>query len=177
MWDGSLLSILPQCCGYLFGCGNGFRVLLSIIKSACYHLTFCWLANVFRSSFDFIWKQCETNCTLNSVNYVVSKIFSPDLSIKEEGSPPGTMKLVKGTSSGITAFGNTNAPEDNSSLSGACGEEGFAVRITLAKWVGTETFGGEPMTSWVYESKCQGKNSDSSWSAHHSPLAIWILLG
>jgi len=43
------------------------------------------------------------------------------------------MKVVKGTSSGITAFGKTNAPEDNASLSGACGEEGVAVRITLAK--------------------------------------------
>lgn len=43
------------------------------------------------------------------------------------------MKLVKGALSGMTAFGSTNAPEDNSSLSGVCGDEGFVVRTTLAK--------------------------------------------
>ncbi len=43
------------------------------------------------------------------------------------------MKLVKGASSEMTALGSTKAPEDSSSLSGECGEEGFVAKTTLAK--------------------------------------------
>ena len=53
-------------------------------------------------------------------------------------------KLVKGASSGIMAFGKTNAPVDISVTSGLDGEEGFEASTTFAKCVGTATFGGEP---------------------------------
>lgn len=62
----------------------------------------------------------------------------------------GTMKLSSFASSGMTAFGRTNAPVEISGTSGVFGEEGFKVRTTFAKWVGTATLGGVPMTSWVY---------------------------
>ena len=58
-------------------------------------------------------------------------------------------KLSNGVSSGMTALGNTNAPVDISRISGVAGEEGLDARITLAKWVGTATFGGDPITSCV----------------------------
>lgn len=59
------------------------------------------------------------------------KIFNPNLVVNE--NILGTMKLVRGASSGMIAFGSTNAPEDSSSLSGVLGEEGFAVNTTFAK--------------------------------------------
>jgi len=59
------------------------------------------------------------------------------------------MKLSKGASSRITALGNTNAPVESSKMSGVDGEVGFAVKTTLAKCVGTDTLGGEPITSCV----------------------------
>lgn len=62
---------------------------------------------------------------------------------------PGIMKLVNGVSSGITALGSTNAPVLISKTSGVNGEEGFDVKTTFAKCVGTATFGGEPITSCV----------------------------
>ena len=39
-----------------------------------------------------------------------------------------------------------------------CGYErsGREAKITLAKWVGTEMKGGEPMTSWTYPSSVIG---------------------
>lgn len=62
------------------------------------------------------------------------------------------------------AFGRTKAPRDSleelssssgtrprratySWILGVLGDEGFAPRTTLAKWVGTATFGGDPITS------------------------------
>lgn len=45
------------------------------------------------------------------------------------------------------AFGNTKAPVEISVTLGVDGEDGLDVNTTLAKCVGTETFGGEPMTS------------------------------
>lgn len=60
---------------------------------------------------------------------------------------PGTMKLSKGVSSGIFALGSTNAPVLSSSMFGVLGDDGFDARITFAKCVGTETFGGDPITS------------------------------
>ena len=59
----------------------------------------------------------------------------------------GTTKLSSFASSGMTAFGRTNAPVEISGMSGVRGEDGFEVRTTFAKWVGTETLGGVPMTS------------------------------
>lgn len=59
----------------------------------------------------------------------------------------GIMKLSKGASSGITAFGSTNAPVDSSRISGVDGEAGFDAKTTFAKCVGTETLGGDPITS------------------------------
>lgn len=64
-------------------------------------------------------------------------------------SPPGTTKLFNDTSSGMGAFGSTNAPVLISGMFGVLGEDGFVVNTTFAKCVGTATFGGEPMTSWV----------------------------
>jgi len=47
----------------------------------------------------------------------------------------------------MTALGRTKAPVNNSKMSGFEGEDGLLVNTTLAKWVGTDTLGGEPMTS------------------------------
>jgi hypothetical protein len=60
------------------------------------------------------------------------------------------MKLSMGVVSGMAAFGRTNAPAESSRMSGVEGDAGFDARTTFAKCVGTETFGGEPMTSCVY---------------------------
>ena len=62
---------------------------------------------------------------------------------------PGTIKLVRGVSSDITALGRTNAPLASSRISGVDGDEGLDVNMTFAKCVGTAIFGGEPITSWV----------------------------
>lgn len=59
----------------------------------------------------------------------------------------GTTKLSSLASSEMTALGSTNAPVEISGTSGVLGEEGFDVRTTFAKCVGTATFGGVPMTS------------------------------
>jgi hypothetical protein len=48
----------------------------------------------------------------------------------------------------MRAFGSTNAPVEISSRPGVAGEDGREVSTTFAKWVGTATFGGEPMTSY-----------------------------
>ena len=69
---------------------------------------------------------------------------------------PGTTKLFSGASSGIGILGNTNAPVLISGIFGALGEEGLVVNTTLAKCVGTATFGGEPMTSCVC---CRNRSS------------------
>jgi hypothetical protein len=61
----------------------------------------------------------------------------------------GTTKLSRGASSGIIAFGSTNAPVEISSASGVDGDKDFEVSTTLAKCVGTATFGGEPISSYV----------------------------
>jgi len=47
----------------------------------------------------------------------------------------------------MIAFGRTKAPVEISRMSGVAGEETLDARTTFAKWVGTETFGGDPMTS------------------------------
>jgi hypothetical protein len=65
------------------------------------------------------------------------------------------MKLSSGVSSRMTALGRTKAPVDISKMSGFEGEDGLLVKITFAKWVGTDTLGGEPITSWV----CQDVSS------------------
>lgn len=59
----------------------------------------------------------------------------------------GTRKLSNLASSGMTAFGRTNAPAEISATSGVDGDDGLAASTTFAKCVGTEMFGGEPMTS------------------------------
>lgn len=63
---------------------------------------------------------------------------------------PGTTKLSSGASSGIMALGSTNAPVDSSRMSGVEGDVGLDVRTTFAKCVGTETLGGDPITSCVW---------------------------
>ena len=57
------------------------------------------------------------------------------------------MKLSSDASSGITALGRTKAPVEISGTSRVFGDDGRVVNTTLAKCVGTETFGGEPITS------------------------------
>ena len=69
---------------------------------------------------------------------------------KKRGSDrnvPGVTKLSSGASSGMMAFGRTNAPVDISCTSGVEGEDGRDASTTFAKWVGTAMLGGEPMTS------------------------------
>lgn len=77
----------------------------------------------------------------------------------------GTTKVVNGVSSGITAFGSTNAPIAIDSWDVVmvrareafeADGDGFETRTTLAKWVGTEIEGGLPMTSWVCRSERDG---------------------
>lgn len=83
------------------------------------------------------------------------------------------MKLSRGASSGIIAFGRTNAPVESSRISGVEGEEGLAVSTTFAKWVGTATLGGEPITSWVYV--CYQRSSPSSFrrnKTYHAPFSV-----
>ena len=60
------------------------------------------------------------------------------------------MKLSSFASSGMAALGRTNAPVEISGTPGVDGEDGFDVSTTLAKCVGTEMLGGEPITSCVY---------------------------
>ena len=62
---------------------------------------------------------------------------------------PGTMKFSNGVLSLMTALGRTKAPVASSRISGVDGDDGFVVNTTLAKWVGTDTLGGEPITSCV----------------------------
>jgi len=57
------------------------------------------------------------------------------------------MKLSRGVSSRMMALGRTKAPVDNSKMSGFEGEDGLHAKTTFAKWVGTDTLGGEPITS------------------------------
>jgi hypothetical protein len=61
----------------------------------------------------------------------------------------GTENDSHGAWSGMIALGRMNAPAASSRMSGVPGEDGLEVRTTLAKWVGTPTLGGEPITSWV----------------------------
>lgn len=61
----------------------------------------------------------------------------------------GTMKFSNGVLSLMTALGRTKAPVASSRISGVDGDDGFVVNTTLAKWVGTDTLGGEPITSCV----------------------------
>lgn len=49
----------------------------------------------------------------------------------------------------MIAFGSTNAPVEVSGMCGVEGDDGREVRTTLAKCVGTATFGGLPITSYV----------------------------
>lgn len=72
-----------------------------------------------------------------------------DVSLLRNDRLPGTMKLSRGVSSRMTALGRTKAPVDSSKVLGFEGEDGLLVKTTLAKWVGTDTLGGEPITSWV----------------------------
>lgn len=59
----------------------------------------------------------------------------------------GMTKFSSFASSGIGALGRTKAPVEISATFGVEGDEGLDARTTFAKWVGTETFGGEPITS------------------------------
>ena len=86
-------------------------------------------------------RSTDSTKQINSVSYIdISRVL---------GSPPGTTKVFNETSSGMGALGSTNAPVLISGMFGVLGEDGFVVNTTLAKCVGTATFGGEPMTSCV----------------------------
>lgn len=86
----------------------------------------------------------------------------------EMADVPGTTKLANGAWSGMIALGRTNAPMEVS-----C--EGFVVKTTLAKWVGTATLGGVPMTSCVYQQVNKRLRCREGTNTHHSPLSIRIL--
>ena len=62
---------------------------------------------------------------------------------------PGVTKLSRDVSSEMMAFGSTNAPVEISGRWGVEGDDGRDARTTLAKCVGTATFGGLPITSYV----------------------------
>ena len=55
------------------------------------------------------------------------------------------------------AFGSTNAPVEISETWGADGDDGRDARTTLAKCVGTATFGGLPIISYVLKENNQLK--------------------
>jgi hypothetical protein len=59
----------------------------------------------------------------------------------------------------MTVLGRTKAPVDISKMSGSEGEDGLLAKTTFAKWVGTDTLGGEPITSWVCQDECSKKKS------------------
>lgn len=84
----------------------------------------------------------------STASTVATKILSKNRGIVEEDGP-GMTKPSRGASSLMTAFGRTKAPKESSKISGVAGEVGLDARTTLAKCVGTETFGGEPITSCV----------------------------
>lgn len=100
---------------------------------------------------------CESSNRLTKTSHLVDwqMCFDDFLIASENSVSPaarstvsiGTTKLSSFASSGIGAFGRTNAPVAISCMCGVDGEEGLAVSTTFAKWVGTATFGGEPMTS------------------------------
>lgn len=85
---------------------------------------------------------------------------------------PGTIKLSRGVSSLMIALGKTKAPVDSSKISGFEGDDGLLVKTTFAKWVGTDTFGGEPITSWVYRNESWKKELLYDCCRISLPLAI-----
>lgn len=100
-----------------------------------------------RGRFYCIGKQRQTCCTLYGIDCTPRVRQKPAIQESEHG--PGTTKLSSFASSGMGALGSTNAPVEISMMFGVDGEEGFAVSTTFAKCVGTDTFGGEPITSCV----------------------------
>ena len=75
------------------------------------------------------------------------------------------------------ALGSTNAPVLISGVFGVLGEEGLVANTTLAKWVGTATFGGEPMTSCVYGIVQSSGFTRVEKSTCDTPFTVRILLG
>lgn len=86
----------------------------------------------------------------------------------------------------MTAFGSTNAPVEISGTWGVEGDDGRDVRTTLAKWVGTATFGGLPITSYDFnmcvcvetadqQTKVTTPGKTSDGSTHDSPFPICLL--
>jgi hypothetical protein len=73
-------------------------------------------------------------------------------------------------------LGRTNAPVDTSRICGVSGEDGLAANTTLAKWVGTATFGGEPITSYVYVIAESPYALDRERRADHSPLPVCFVV-
>jgi hypothetical protein len=72
-------------------------------------------------------------------------------------------------------LGKTNAPVDTSKMCGVWGDDGLAANTTLAKWVGTATFGGEPITSYVYV-VAQNPYIYIREMADHSPLPVCFVV-
>jgi hypothetical protein len=77
----------------------------------------------------------------------------------------------------MIALGRMNAPVESSAMSGVLGDDGFEVITTLAKCVGTPTFGGEPMTSCVCHRREHTMQVRAARVTDHTPLAVRTLLG
>ena len=74
----------------------------------------------------------------------MSDVYGTSIALQDE---PGITKLSRGASSGIMALGRTNAPVETSRVPGLEGDTGLVASTTFAKCVGTETLGGDPITS------------------------------
>ena len=123
-------------------------VFLRIVEPPHDDLALCSLAYVFRLLLDGVREQRQARCLFYRIdcsNHQYAVAYSSHWDVL------GTTKLSSLASSGIAALGRTNAPVEISGTSGVDGEDGFDVSTTLAKWVGTEMFGGEPITSCVYQ--------------------------
>jgi len=120
------------------------------------YLTVGRLTNMFGRAFYGIREQNKSRGSFNRIDWMNQfSYLRPTMVFRYS---PGTTKLFNGTSSGMGALGSTNAPVLTSGIFGVLGEEGLVVNTTLAKCVGTATFGGEPMTSWVC---CKTQSSGS----------------
>lgn len=139
-------------------------LLPRIVKPSHHHLTLGHSAELSRPTLQLSIEQLQPGGSFHCLNYVIlqrnvtgDQIYSP-----------GTVKFRKSVPSGISWFGRTKAPiasslivlPDVTDLSDADGGWGYEksgreARMTLAKWVGTEMEGGEPMTSCT----CKGQTS------------------
>ena len=100
--------------------------------------------------FEFVFTASENRVSPAALSTASTRqgwLLQSNFSCEDANNIPGTTKFSSLASSGMTAFGRTNAPVEISGTSGLEGDDGFDVSTTFAKCVGTETFGGEPITS------------------------------